>query len=396
MSDAQGNFASLLNTVTGQSSTLINEFSDFIGTLADFGGALGVIIPIIDAIISSGQPDEIAAGFQQLNETIEAVYEALGQGLNAQNILDTNQVIEDNLSQAKTNFLQLQDFINTNPSPTQTVLYVGQCITALNTFDDLDSETWSSPANWQIYWTDKGRYTSTCLYVYDVNDNFLEISGDVGYQEQMPAVNSDGSALTYQYALPAYLSAILYYIAVGGALQANFYSDATTTAVLNGALEQLITIHNTVLDSGITKLCPPDWGRLGLVGACCPAWQVPPTTPAPAPNAGTRLVYSPNPPISGDAVSLATATIEYGAVDKYSGFSSMSDNYQLVIDGSGNIGPATFRKLQIRLLKRAKDVYVGVGLPQVLAVIYDIRKVLGIKFRAFIGCFLQLAASGSF
>jgi hypothetical protein len=81
--------------------------------------------------------------------------------------------------------------------------------------------------------------------------------------------------------------------------------------------------------------------------------------------------------VSGDAGTIA-GLIEYGVVEKYSGYSSIGDGYRIDIgNDAADMNPATFSKLQIRLLKRAQDVYTQIGLRNVRQVIDQINDVVG-------------------
>src|SRR5262249_30206174 len=75
---------------------------------------------------------------------------------------------------------------------------------------------------------------------------------------------------------------------------------------------------------------------------------------------------------------LGGANIEYGAVEKFSGLSSMGD-YNIKLDEiramSSDSSP--YDKFQIRLWKRVMDVYLGVGLLDVWKSINGLRALVG-------------------
>jgi hypothetical protein len=80
----------------------------------------------------------------------------------------------------------------------------------------------------------------------------------------------------------------------------------------------------------------------------------------------------------GDSSIPVAAMIEYGAVEKFSGYSSVGDNYQISLVGLNSYAdPATYYKFQIRLLKRMKDVYVGVGLRNTWQVVDNLNALVG-------------------
>jgi hypothetical protein len=77
---------------------------------------------------------------------------------------------------------------------------------------------------------------------------------------------------------------------------------------------------------------------------------------------------------------LLGAFIEYGAVEKFSGANSIGFRYQIAFGNKRPLvdkDPAIFNKLQVRLLKRTKDVYNTVGLPPLTKVINQLDGILG-------------------
>ena len=69
--------------------------------------------------------------------------------------------------------------------------------------------------------------------------------------------------------------------------------------------------------------------------------------------------------------------IEYGAVELFSGCSSMGLYKITTEEIKAMDGDAVFNKFQLRLLKRAKEVYIGVGLLNVWKIINDLKRIVG-------------------
>jgi hypothetical protein len=258
----------------------------------------------------------------------------------------------------------VQAELNANPSPTEVVAFIEPCITALN---DLGGATqpdivWNITAGWPIYWTDSGQYSSHCDY-YDPKGYS---AGDVGYGPQNPPLNSDGlTVFYYTYSLPLYLFAVSIFLAVAGSLDPKFVTNYAD--IIRSAAALLKSRHDQIFQTGLTQLTPGNWVAKQLVKVSCHGGP-----PAP----GITLVYGLIN--RGDSSVPVAAMIEYGAVEKFSGYSSVGDNYLINLVGIGSYAdPATFYKFQIRLLKRMKDVYIGVGLRSVRQVINNLNALVG-------------------
>ena len=80
--------------------------------------------------------------------------------------------------------------------------------------------------------------------------------------------------------------------------------------------------------------------------------------------------------------TMAGAVIEYGAVEKYSGYSDIEPNYvvcrnDLLGEGTLTTGQWPYNKLQICLKRKVKNVYVAVGLLETLNVINELLIMTG-------------------
>lgn len=73
------------------------------------------------------------------------------------------------------------------------------------------------------------------------------------------------------------------------------------------------------------------------------------------------------------------AIIEYGAVEIYSGYSSIESNYIISLYGSEFVYDAVSipNKLQLRVLGKAKEVYIACGLLDTWTVINNVLTLLG-------------------
>jgi hypothetical protein len=165
-----------------------------------------------------------------------------------------------------------------------------------------------------------------------------------------------------------FLWAVNIFRAVAGSLDPNFRAYGPSVIRPNAAL--LKEKYDQIMKNGLTPLSPPNWAATGLVGTACPS---PVEGVPPPPPKGIRLIYhSARPPVP------VAAMIEYGAVERYSGCSSVGDNYTIAINSTvDNFDPAIFSKLQVRVLKHTKDVYILAGLLDVWQVINHLNSIVG-------------------
>lgn len=90
-----GNTATLLNDITGGSSSATNAVSDVIGAVADVAGAIGAVgavVSIIQGFIGAGAPS-VQQLLSQISAEIQADFAQLGQDLGAAQLLARNQAI---------------------------------------------------------------------------------------------------------------------------------------------------------------------------------------------------------------------------------------------------------------------------------------------------------------
>jgi hypothetical protein len=347
------NLSDLVNQITDSSKDELDDLGNLLGTMADISGAIGFIelVAGLAGIDLSGIDQATQSAFLQLEKVAEG-----------NQILQRNTTLNGYIGPALTQLETVQAEFNSHPSPTEVVAFIAPCITALN---DLGGSTqpdivWNLSAGWPIYWTDAGQYFSRCVG---------GSSGDVGYGLQTPPVNSDGlTVFYYTYSLPLYVYAVSIFLAVAGSLDPNFATNYAEVIRTSAAL--LKSKHDLILQTGITQLAPANWTSVGLVGIACPVRT---GVSIPPPTSGITLQYDPWPLTD----TLANALIEYGAVEKYSGYSSIGDQYQINLTTGGGTDPATYYKFRVRLLKRTKDVYLGVGLQTVWQMIDSLNKIVG-------------------
>jgi hypothetical protein len=224
----------------------------------------------------------------------------------------------------------------------------------------------------KIYWNDTGRQ-SVCYYLV-VNEGFRADTDNACYGLQSPPLNADGvTVFEYRAVLPLYLwviTSFLSTVALGRRRDPNLLAQVNQDLVdaknkLQGIYDRITTPGN-----GLTALSPPDWTTTSLQELVCPI----PVDGAPPPRPAVQLLYGG----TGQPPNVVGGVIEYGAVEKYSGNSSIGDGYQINLSSPADMqDPAIFNKLQIRVLKHKKDLYQSSGLPVVLQAINYLKHLIG-------------------
>jgi hypothetical protein len=371
--DQTGNLADLLNNISQDDLDGTNIVSSLLGTFADISGAVGLGLMIVQ-IINSGQPDEVLVAFQQLQNTIQTDFALLNQDLNAEQIIERNTVINGYLGPAYARFQSLPAALNARPplSAADIIAFIADCIATLDQLNGTAQPdiVWSRNYDWQIYWTDQ----------WDAQNSSAESAYwfYAAYGEQAPLKNADGTVFVPTYSLPLYLWAVFLFLAVGLSLDPNF--KVNYAGVLRSIKTLLNTRYDQIFNDGLTSLTPPDWTSEGVLAAARNQPGFGSAQPDPSkPGYGISLYGIPlggRPPHT----KLLGVYLEYGAVEKFSGASSVGYRYKVLVSNDGdpaNRDAAIYHKLQLRLMSRMKGLYSAIGLPQVVQTINQISGLLG-------------------
>lgn len=220
-----------------------------------------------------------------------------------------------------------------------------------------------------IYWDDSDQ-TSPCYSPDYYHDKWHEDWKAACFGPQHPPINDDQfTVFDYRVSLPAFLATITAFLVVGRTVQKDFYEVMTRTGYLTTVLEKLQWVYEKILNKGLTPLTPPNWTEIegSLEEAACPCKDYYFLSPRPP----IVLDYSYSPDAAPFPIS---ATIRYGAVEKFSGASSIG---KAIVTDIYNADIAIFRKLQLRILKRTKDLYESLGLPAVWQMINHLKVLTG-------------------
>jgi hypothetical protein len=350
-----------LNSVSDANGAAIDAVGVGIGALLTalsavqpYAALVVAIISIVETLITLSQPDPVQSKLAEVEQTLNNAFQRLAGDAVAREITSRNTTLYNIFTPAYTQLQTLKGEVDANPTPAEVIDFIRPCITALDSLGGgtQPNEVWNMTFDSRVFWTDAGLYQNFCY------DPPFTLSNPAGYGLQAPPVSADSTVWVYNYSLPLYMLTVSVLLSVGGALDPQFIGNYT--AELRSAAALLNSVYEQIFDVGLVRLSPPDWTNTGLIHSACP-------NRAP----GIRLLYNASQQPIG-------ASIEYGAVEKFSGCSSMGDGYVINISSAAdNQGVGIFNKFQLRVMKRAKDVYIAVNLPRVREVVNHLNSLVG-------------------
>jgi hypothetical protein len=377
MADPTGNLADLINNVFSTNNAAINVLSSVLGTAADLSGAIGLVNMVVGLF---GGSDPTQAALQEILTTVQKDFAQLNAADKAERIIQRLQNLDNITGPAETQLEQLQAHMPTD---------IGQCLNAINelALNPDAISNWQGVFSDQLFWTDSGEYFQFPNLQGDDQRgvDWAADAMDAGYGQQTPPEVGENLVFSYLYVLPDFLRTLAIFIAVAGSDDPKWVSDYGPQVLQPVAGFLKNNVHDTIA-SGITQLSPGSWdgqslwkavGIPPLAGPSTPSgkwpWQGVSAIPA-VPQSINVFNLDIIPPIP----TAIGANLEFGAVEKFSGYSSIG-NYQIFFGDTpdNSTDPAPFNKFQIRLLKRAHDVYIGVGLLQVWNVINTLNALVG-------------------
>ena len=368
--DLTSNTVSLLNALGVQDAAAVNVIGGIATLLvgaASLGpvGIVGAIVGILGTIISlfSQGSNQNAQVLQQLKNILESDAEQATDNRLAtiQNLLTGANIAVGSLNDYK-NMLPLS-----SPNITQDMQSILSSLVKLAPPDvskhgcpGIFGNTgglWNVPYDYQTSWTDADSP--------DLQSILLLLVSAKGYGQQAPATS--GNVFSYTYVLPAYVFSASIFVSTGMLIDPNFQQDwrvdvATATCLLQ-------SVHDYIWQTGLTQLSPGPCSYQNILGwgntFAESAGIAPPSNPA-----GTIVSQAPPP---------GTLSIEYGAVERFSGFSSVG-----LYTFQGPFSSATYSsntnydgEFQIRLKRRVKDVYTGTGLKHLQDTINSLNAIIG-------------------
>ncbi len=365
--DLQSNLANALNNIGISNAAAYDGVGTAIGAIADIAGAASGIAGIVSLAASfMSQGDQTQQELQNILTTIQNDFAQLDQTLKAEDLIQRLTDIGNQLAPAKGVLDSLQSLVNQLPlSPYEVTQQMEICASAINAL--APDANWLTPFNDEIYWNDWQLNWPPVPPWLSSTPNKLP-----GYGQQSPASNPDGTAFNHTYILPAYLDAVFTFLAVGGCIDPNFVQN-WSVSVLQPASAFLKGKHDQIV-GGIAQLTPGFWTGQTLASALLISY-VSNDPWLPFQKTGvTPLLNTASFPV----VNVIGTNIEYGAVERFSGSSSVA-LYQLEPPlSTDSTDVSLYGKFRIRLARRVKLAYLASGLLSVWNAINHVNAIAGV------------------
>lgn len=359
-----------LNALGVQNAKALQPFGTLIGTIAaaevagtlsaiTVVGALGAFAASLYSLLNQGADET-----QQVATQLEAMLNSIG-ARDANTSFQTRQGdIQKALAPATAVLASLQSWAANPPADFDDEL--GKILTAISTMAPPqllvaectdsgplvpglpDADFWMVYFPDQVYWNDSDAPAFTQSF----------------YGQQAPSPDGSNNVFTYTFILPSYLSAVSIFLSVGAVIDPNFKNGYSE--IIGQVACWLQSMHDYIYNQGFVQLYP----STGFDAQILTGWF---NSFSSAPH-GVSGLNGYNP--VGDEFNeyLGGVSIEYGTVEKFSGYSSV--NYANFV-APFNAGYDYEGKFLIRLRKTVKDVYQGVGLLDVLNTINSLNTILG-------------------
>ena len=378
----------------------VNVFGSLAGTIADFAGAAAGVVAIVQLMQSwTGTQTTL----DSIKNAINAQYARLREDQKAQDITARLTNLDNETAVAKGVADGLAADVAANLSTGERNQRIETCLTAL---EALGGEAWNAPFDDQVYWNDWPDFAN----IFGAGDDFYREFGygysKFGTDDLAPAPDQNGRVLSYTYILAAYLRVLALVLAEIIALESpsvQQWKDA-----LHNAAQKLQNVHDTILES-IESLAPAPWsgprtspsdpleGQFAWTGFDlfeAMQWFVFVGVPLPdlaAPLTGVTPLYRRFEPGQSRCHGRGCADrVRRRRSPQRIQLHSLLDRRQ---DEGRRLHPRSlpgappdplppswydpYRKFQVRLLKRRKDVYRGVGLPAVREAITKVSALIG-------------------
>jgi hypothetical protein len=335
-----------LGDVSNANSDATNIVGGAIGLAADLSGAIGLAVEVVGFLAQLATNENASSA--AMAEIVAAV-KALADQIAAGDLLDHFNLIDGYNIAGKGVYDDLPSLIAlSNPDPS----YLEQQIQYT-----LDSVlNYENDAAWRVVAAGEPPYT--------ISDSYSTAgeSGTANYVIQPPATN--GLVFSYVYTLPSFLRAIKYFVAAVLTLRPQ--TLATRQGNLNDCINQLVQVHNTVVEGNPTTNDPA-----GLIGFPFP-WAAYPAGESDA--AASFVAHSVSQETHWSLVGRP-----YGGVEQYSGAGIVDsyDPFLLSKDSSPYQQIQAVTKLGLRIQKRMKEMYENVGMPALRAAVNDLRRLAG-------------------
>lgn len=338
------NLGDLYKAISGEKPPLfdaVEGIGDAIGTLADIGGVISLVLMVVSLFDS--QDDSQAAALQQVEDEINQLLGELASQAAAEDKLRKMQDVDNAITPAKTVLGTLTNDLKNLPGRDYILQQVDTCITAVNFFDY--DEKWWAVSTGGVFYTDRwSRLAPTASFA--------------------PPTVAPGFVFNYTYTLPQYVRAIAILLLSIQVLDPTLISRAQSA--LSNAANRLKSVHDTIQDGilGSKLPAPRDMGyETGFGGP--PTYYV------------TWYNYV------NDDSSEGLSLYPYGAIDQYSGVNNVGSYLLYLVEPTVFQNPATtvssnvIKLISLRIRAQQKKLYAALGLPSIVALINLINSQLG-------------------
>jgi len=350
--------------------------------LGGVGAVIGIVAGLVSALSqASSQSTQAVQALQNALQRIEQDLAAQWSGTELTNV-------QNQLNQAITAAQQLNSLKNSPPTTSQDIRStLAGPQDSMNALAPPDVSrhgcpgagtggAWSMPLGFHISWDDS-----------DSPD--VSISGlPFGYGKQAPPTldATQKNVFNYTSVLPAYLYASSVFLSIGALIDPQFKQNWSDLVLKPNAC-LLKSVHDYVVSQGLTQLSPGQLSAQTLSDWMNGMIQLSLTGLSPGKLAAL------DPTTIGVKTAIIGVTLEYGYVEKFSGYSSVGlytilpSQPELLSDPPLQFGATlgTYKakldydgKFTVRLLRRKKTVYVGTGLLHLAGAINNLNSLTGV------------------
>jgi hypothetical protein len=384
-----------LSAVGNANSTGIEAAGAIVGSIADIAGVVGAVFSVVSFTASMlGAQGDLG----DIKTVIQTAFDTLNEHQRAADTIARLTNLDNQISIAQGVFDGLTADISAGLTVADRNERLEKCAQAI---EALSNDAWYAPYDDQVYWSDYPLFTGFCQII-------LGFGYCKGSESIAATPDGAGNVFSYIYILPAYIYTLAIFLVEAISLDPDYLSH-WGASVIAPAERLLSTYHDKILNEGFVSLAPVpftngrseswdllpaplEWTAYDLEVAM--AWFSAcggPIGSTPPPS-GMTPVFFPVDPNTPDQVYVAGIAIEYGILEKFSGYSEMAT---YVIDttrpgfsvlaprdishpeADHGPDPSFCRKFRLCLLKRKKDFYRDAGLFDLWKVVNSLRSILG-------------------
>jgi hypothetical protein len=405
------NVVNFLGIVNDKNREAIKAMDDAIELALGFASGIGAItsaIKLAESLFGLGGPDPTQAMLQDILNKLESI----DLGIKAEDLKVELSFIDQNASFTKAASIaaNLSKDLKVALTDGDKSSRFEDCLAAVISLSPRDelgnmNQVWRVVHGYQIY------FAPTNPWLYD-GGGLPSVDFPFTYEGIMfantpltgnrfdPGADSTGLVFNYIFILPAYLLTVKWYLAVGVSFYPNFGQDDPGHATqVRQIADDLLWVHD-IIKSGIVSIAAPSKNDLIPFTAQPLNYEIEPAGEGYTGHSYwevATVLPSPSPLEHVDPFVLAPETDyaqPYGAVNLYSGYSSVGSYLGLGLppDYLGNFPPphdgpnvwpppdwylGFYSKYLLRTLKRNKDVYRQIGLPEVRQTINRLKTRVG-------------------